>query len=69
MAELKPCRFCGGATLLYKYNAGLGASYFRCEKCGVKSIRFIKPLKIDGDDRAVDSETGGEDDEHDNLRR
>ena len=41
MTELKPCPFCGGKALLSHDYAGIGASYVRCEKCGLESIRFL----------------------------
>ena len=54
MSELKTCPFCGGDALLSHDNAGLGASYVRCKKCGLESIRFIKSYEIASDDRAVE---------------
>ena len=54
MAELKPCPFCGGKALLSHDHAGEGASYVRCEKCGLESVRFIKSFECASDDRAVE---------------
>ena len=54
MNELKPCPFCGGKALLSHDHAGIGASYIRCEKCGLESIRFIRSFEIARDDRAVE---------------
>ena len=54
MNELKPCPFCGGKALLSHDHAGIGASYIRCEKCGLESIRFVKSFEIASDDKAVE---------------
>ena len=54
MVELKPCPFCGGKALLSHDHAGIGASYIRCEKCGLESIRFLKSFEIASDDKAVE---------------
>ena len=54
MIELKPCPFCGGKALLSHDHAGIGASYIRCEKCGLESIRFLKSFEIASDDKAVE---------------
>ena len=54
MAELKPCLFCGGNASLGHDHFGLGASYIRCEKCGLESIIFIKSFKVASDDEAVE---------------
>lgn len=54
MAELKPCPFCGGNASLGHDHLGLGASYVRCEKCGVESIRFMKSFEVASDDEAVE---------------
>ena len=54
MDELKPCPFCGGKALLSHDHAGIGASYIRCEKCGLESIRFLKSFEIASDDKAVE---------------
>ena len=35
-------------------HAGIGASYVRCEKCGLESIRFLKSFECASDDRAVE---------------
>ena len=45
MAKLKPCPFCGGKALLSHDHTGIGASYVRCEKCGLESIRFLKSFE------------------------
>ena len=54
MPELKPCPFCGGKALLDHVQTGLGASYIRCEKCGLESIRFIKSFEVASDDRVIE---------------
>ena len=54
MKELKPCPFCGGKALLSHDHAGIEASYVRCEKCGLESIRFLKSFECASDDRAVE---------------
>ena len=54
MNELKPCPFCGGKALLSHDYEGTGASYVRCQKCGLESIRFIRSFEIASDDRAVE---------------
>ena len=54
MDRLKPCPFCGGEALLSHDQAGIGASYVRCEKCWLESIRFIRSFEIASDDRAVE---------------
>ena len=54
MEELKPCPFCGGKALLSHDHAGIEASYVRCEKCGLESIRFLKSFECASDDRAVE---------------
>ena len=54
MNELKLCPFCGVYALLSHDHVGVGASYVRCEKCGLESIRFIKSFEIASDDRAVE---------------
>ena len=54
MSDLKPCPFCGGEALLSHDYEGIGASYVRCEKCGLESIRFIKSFECASDDRAVE---------------
>ena len=51
--ELKPCPFCGGKAILTHDNAGLGASYIRCERCGLESVRFIKSFEVASDDQAI----------------
>ena len=53
MPDLKPCPFCGGEALLDHDYEGMGASYVRCKKCGLESIRFIKSFECASDDRAV----------------
>ena len=53
MLELKPCPFCGGKALLSHDHVGNGASYVRCEKCGLESIRFPKSFECASDDKAV----------------
>ena len=54
MEELKPCPFCGGKALLSHDYEGNGASYVRCEKCGLESIRFFKSFAHASDDKAVE---------------
>ena len=54
MDELKPYPFCGGKALLSHDDAGFGASYVRCERCGLESIRFIRAFDTASDDRAVE---------------
>ena len=54
MNELKPCPFCGGKALLSHDHAGIEASYVRCEKCGLESIRFFKSFAHASDDKAVE---------------
>ena len=54
MSELKPCPFCGGKAFIEHDHEGIGASYVRCKKCGLESIRFIKSFEIASDDRAVE---------------
>ena len=54
MDELKPCPLCGGQALLSHDYEGTGASYVRCQKCGLESIRFIRSFEIASDDRAVE---------------
>lgn len=54
MTDLKPCPFCGGKALLSHDHAGIEASYVRCEKCGLESIRFLKSFECASDDRAVE---------------
>ena len=51
--ELKPCPFCGGNALLAHDHAGLGASYIRCEKCGLESVHFIKSFEVASDNQAI----------------
>ena len=51
--ELKPCPFCGGKAILAHDLAGPGASYIRCEKCGLESVRFIKSFEVASDDEAI----------------
>lgn len=51
--ELKPCPFCGGEAILAHDHTGLGASYIRCEKCGLESVRFIKSFEVASDDQAI----------------
>lgn len=51
--ELKPCPFCGGKAILAHDLAGLGASYIRCEKCGLESVRFIKSFEVASDYEAI----------------
>lgn len=53
MAELKPCPFCGGKAFLSHDQTGLGASYIRCEKCGLESIRFIKSFEVASDAEVI----------------
>ena len=54
MPDLKPCPFCGGEALLSHDYEGGGASYVRCTKCGLESIRFLKSFECASDDRAVE---------------
>ena len=54
MAELKPCPFCGGKALLSHDYEGTGASYVRCQKCGLESIIFIRAFDTASDDRAAE---------------
>ena len=54
MIRLKRCPFCGGEALLSHDHTGIGASYVRCEKCGLESIRFLKSFECASDDRAVE---------------
>lgn len=54
MSELKPCPFCGGKAFVEHDHEGIGASYVRCAKCGVKSIRFYKSFAHASDDKAVE---------------
>ena len=54
MDELKTCPFRGGNALLSHDYEGAGASYVRCQKCGLESIRFIRSFEIASDDRAVE---------------
>ena len=54
MDELKSCPFCGGNALLSHDYDGIGASYIRCEKCGVESIRFLRSFEIASDEKAVE---------------
>ena len=49
MAELKPCPFCGGDAHLQHDHAGCGYSYVICERCGLKSVYFVRSF-----DRASD---------------
>ena len=51
--ELKPCPFCGGKALLAHDHAGNGASYIRCENCGLESVRFIKSFEVASDEQAI----------------
>ena len=53
MEKLKPCPFCGGDALLARDYAGFGATYIKCKKCGLESIRFIKSFEVASDDEAV----------------
>ena len=62
MSELKPCPFCGGKAFIEHDHEGIGASYVRCKKCGLESIRFIKAFEIASDDRAVEFWTRRADD-------
>ena len=64
MIELKPCPFCGGKALLSHDHAGIGASYVRCEKCGLESIRFLRSFEYASDDRAVEFWNRRADDEN-----
>lgn len=52
--SLRECPFCGGNAVLEHDHAGIGASYIQCEKCGVKSIMFIKSFEVASDDEAVE---------------
>ena len=52
--ELKSCPFCGGKALLSHDHAWIEASYVRCEKCGLESIRFFKSFAHASDDKAVE---------------
>ena len=54
MIELKPCPFCGGSALLKHDFAGPGASYIKCEKCGLESVKFIKSFEIASDKEAIE---------------
>lgn len=54
MIRLKRCPFCGGEALLSHDHTGIVASYVRCEKCGLESIRFLKSFECASDDRAVE---------------
>ena len=54
MTNLKRCPFCGGKALLSHDYEGTGASYVRCQKCGLESIRFIRAFDTASDDRAVE---------------
>lgn len=51
--ELKPCPFCGGNAILDHDCAGFGASYIRCERCGLESVHFIKSFEIASDEQAI----------------
>ena len=51
--ELKPCPFCGGKAILAHDPMGPGASYIRCEKCGLESVHFIKSFEVASDERAI----------------
>lgn len=52
--KLKPCPFCGGEAILAHDHVGLGASYIRCGKCGLESVRFIKSFDVASDDEAIE---------------
>ena len=52
--KLRNCPFCGGKALLSHDHAGIEASYVRCEKCGLESIRFFKSFAHASDDKAVE---------------
>ena len=54
MPDLKPCPFCGGESSLSHDYEGMGASYVRCKKCGLESIKFLKSFGCASDDRAVE---------------
>lgn len=42
MIELKPCPFCGGTAKIRHDYDGNGYSYVECEKCHMKSTRFMR---------------------------
>ena len=52
--KLRNCPFCGGKALLSHDHAGIGASYVRCEKCGLESIRFYQSFAHASDEKAVE---------------
>lgn len=51
--ELKPCPFCGGNAELHHEYAGSGYSYIQCNKCGIKSVMFIKAFDRSSDEHAI----------------
>ena len=51
--DLKPCPFCGGKAILAHDLMGTDASYIKCEKCGLESIRFIKSFEVASDYQAI----------------
>ena len=53
MNYLRPCPFCGGKAILEHDLTGLGASYIRCEKCGLESVRFIKSFERSSDREVI----------------
>lgn len=54
MIELKPCPFCGGTAKMRHDSDGPGYSYVECEKCRMKSVRFMRAFERASDEAAAD---------------
>ena len=52
MVELKPCPFCGGTAKMRHDSDGPGYSYVECEKCHMKSTRFMRLFERSSDEDA-----------------
>lgn len=50
--ELKPCPFCGGTAKIRHDSDGPGYSYVECEKCHMKSTRFMRLFERSSDEDA-----------------
>lgn len=50
--ELKPCPFCGGTAKIRHDYDGNGYSYVECEKCHMKSTRFMRLFERSSDEAA-----------------
>lgn len=53
MIELKPCPFCGGTAKIWHDPDGPGYSYVECEKCRMKSVRFMRAFERASDEAAA----------------